>query len=213
MKHVIPIKGILEGFRNPNQQRENLKKKSVLRIILYQDFHAHLVCHRFSPIFQREIHLLHPEIVGLRLRQGQAVRNLSPTIRQNWRWSNEAGVRRKQTVRRKMEDAVFMQNRNRTFGVFLYEYCIFFLWWVPTSCSKTSFWDRKFLKHGLETSQKKKTAGAVLHLWPSLLYSLDALLGKEASEGSASSHETKTKNGEHPPKVPPLSKSAVKMQS
>lgn len=156
MKHVIPIKGIVEGFRNPNQQRENLKKKSVLRIILYQDFHAHLVCHRFSPIFQREIHLLHPEIVGLRLRQGQAVRNLSPTIRQNWRWSNEAGVRRKQTVRRKMEDAVFMQNRNRTFGVFLYEYCIFFLWWVPTSCSKTSFWDRKFLKHGLETSQKKK---------------------------------------------------------
>lgn len=83
MKHVIPIKGIVEGFRNPNQQRENLKKKSVLRIILYQDFHAHLVCHRFSPIFQREIHLLHPEIVGLRLRQGQAVRNLSPTIRQN----------------------------------------------------------------------------------------------------------------------------------
>lgn len=111
-----------------------------------------------------------------------------------------------------MEDAVFMQNRNRTFGVFYMNVASSFYDGCLPAAAKRLFGTENS-SSTVETSQKKKRQvpfcifGQVCYI-PWMRY-----LVRKPVKGVKKPHETKTKNGEHPPKLPPLSKSAVKMQS
>lgn len=113
-----------------------------------------------------------------------------------------------------MEDAVFMQNRNHSFGVFLYEYCIFFFMMGAYQLQQNVFLGQKIPQARVRNKSEKKKRQVQFCIFGQVCYiPWMRYLVRKPVKGLKKPHETKTKNGEHRAGVPPLTTSAVKMQS